>query len=266
MCPACLVGAVPQIPLGAADASECPSARQCGQSARLYHAVHLMHMWGRFLLLALLCVLSGCAALKARPVAFVGAVAGISTLSADAQANVTGAAADVSLYKPENGPALNLLAGAHLNDYLSVQANYVWNQNMLTLTSTSVDGTTSFFEERRESTQHAVVGDVLLYFRDRDSWARPYLSAGIGLMHLQIGEPTLLALRGQPSRPPATFAATEPVLRVAVGIDLRIRRGWRFRYSFSETISRNGVSAQLAPPAQRSLANFQNLFGVTKSF
>jgi hypothetical protein len=225
-----------------------------------------MHMRGRFLLPALLCVLPGCASLKARPAAFVGAVAGISTLSADAQANVTAAAADVSLYKPENGPALNLFAGAHLNDYLSLQADYVWNRNTLTLTSSSVDGTTSFFEERRRSSQHAVVGDALLYFRDRDSWVRPYLSAGIGVMHLQMGEPTLLALRGQPSRPPATFASTEPVLRVAVGIDLRIRRDWRFRYSFSETISRNGVSAQLSPPGQRGLANFQNLFGVTTSF
>jgi hypothetical protein len=223
-------------------------------------------MCGRFLLLALLCVLPGCASLKARPSAFGGVVAGISTLSADAQANVTAAAADVSLYKPENGPALNLFAGAHLNDYLSVLANYVWNQNTLTLTSSSVDGTTSFFEKRRGSTQHAVVGDALLYFRDRDSWARPYLSAGIGVMHLQVGEPTLLALRGQPWRPPETFASTQPVLRVAVGIDLRIRRDWRFRYSFSETISRNGVSAQLSPPGQRGLATFQNLFGVTKSF
>jgi hypothetical protein len=142
----------------------------------------------------------------------------------------------------------------------------VWNRNTLTLTSSSVDGTTSFFEERRGSTQHAVVGDALLYFRDRDSWIRPYLSAGIGVMHLQVGEPTQLALRGQPSRPPPTFASTRPVLRVAVGIDLRVRRGWRFRYSFSETISGNGVSAQLSPPARGSLANFQNLFGVTTSF
>ncbi len=214
-------------------------------------------------ILSLLC-LSGCASVTHRPTAFVGAAAGIATLSADAQANVAATTADVSLYGPANGPAVNLLAGMHLNDYLSVQANYIWNRNTLTITSSSVDGTASFFEERRESAQHAIVGDLLLYFRARDSWARPYLSTGAGLIRLRSDEPTLLALRGQPQRPAATFVTNEPGLRVAVGIDLHIRRGWRFRYSFSETISRNGVSAQLSPPGQRLLANFQNLFGVTK--
>lgn len=235
-------------------------------SARRYHAIHLMRRCGPFGTLALLWLFTGCASVTAQPTAFVGAAAGIATISADAQANVTATSAAVSLYKPENGPAVNLFAGAHLNDYFSVQANYVWNRNTLTLTSSSVDGTASFFEGRRESTQHAIVGDVLLYFRTRDSWARPYLSTGVGLMRLQSGEPTLLVLRGQPPRPPAAFGATEPALRVAVGIDLHVRRGWRIRYSFSETISKNAVSAQLSPPAQRNLANFQNLFGVTKSY
>jgi hypothetical protein len=62
------------------------------------------------------------------------------------------------------------------------------------------------------------------------------------------------------------FASTDPALRVAVGIDLGTADGWRFRYSFSETINRNPVSAQLSPPAQRNLANFQNLFGAIRSF
>lgn len=45
-------------------------------------------------------------------------------------------------------------------------------------------------------------------------------------------------------------------MRVAVGIDLGSEAGWRFRYSFSETISRNPISVRLSPPAQRNLANF----------
>ena len=45
---------------------------------------------------------------------FVGAVAGVSTLSADARSDITTDGADVSLYKPENGPALNLLVGMHV--------------------------------------------------------------------------------------------------------------------------------------------------------
>jgi hypothetical protein len=96
---------------------------------------------------------------------------------------VTATTANVSLYKPENGGAVNLLAGLHVNDYFSVQANYVWNRNALTLTSShSSGGMATFVEERRPSTQHAVVGDALLYFRNRESWVRPYLSAGIGLV------------------------------------------------------------------------------------
>jgi predicted secreted protein len=39
---------------------------------------------------------------------FVGTVVGVSTLSADARSEITSDGADVSLYKPENGPALNV--------------------------------------------------------------------------------------------------------------------------------------------------------------
>jgi hypothetical protein len=37
------------------------------------------------------------------------------------------------------------------------------------------------------------------------------------------------------------------------------------RYSFSESVSGNPISAQLSPPGQRNLANFQNLFGVVRA-
>jgi hypothetical protein len=55
-------------------------------------------------------------------------------------------------------------------------------------------------------------------------------------------------------------------LRVAVGIDLLFRRGWGFRYSFSETMTSNPFSVTLDPPGSRRLANFQNLFGFVKYF
>jgi hypothetical protein len=69
-------------------------------------------------------------------------------------------------------------------------------------------------------------------------------------------------------QPPARFATTNPALRVAVGIDIGSTPAgpWRFRYSFSETISRNPISAQLSPTPPRNLANFQNLFGVIALF
>lgn len=207
---------------------------------------------------------SACASSGARPSRFVGGVAGVSTLSADASSVVNGAGADVSLYKPENGPALNLFAGVHLSDYFSVQGNYVLNRNTLTLSS--IRSSDAFFEERRQSTQHAFVVDGLLYFRNRDSWARPYLSTGIGIVHFATRDPVILASRGQLVRPSPDFDATHPALRVAVGIDLRTVGPWRFRYSFSETISKNPVSTRLSPPGERGLANFQNLFGAILTF
>ena len=41
---------------------------------------------------------------------------------------------------------------------------------------------------------------------------------------------------------------------------------WSFRYSFSETITGNPISARLTPPGERNLANFQNLFGFVRRF
>ena len=220
----------------------------------------------RALCVALLIMfLSACATARAQRVPFVGAVAGISTLSADARAVITDSGADVSLYKPENGPALNLLAGVHVNDYFSVQGNYIWNRNTLTLSSVR-SANAEFFEERRRSVQHGFIADGLLYFRNRESWARPYLSAGLGLVRFESSDPTLLASGGAPARPPALFMTTNSALRVAVGIDMGSVNEWSFRYSFSETLTGNPVSAQLSPPAQRNLANFQNLFGAIKSF
>jgi hypothetical protein len=60
--------------------------------------------------------------------------------------------------------------------------------------------------------------------------------------------------------------STRVVLRVAVGIDLALGDRWSVRYSFSETISGNPISARLTPPGERNLANFQNLFGVVRRF
>jgi hypothetical protein len=53
---------------------------------------------------------------------------------------------------------------------------------------------------------------------------------------------------------------------VAVGADWLLKKGWMFRYTFSETIRQNVISKQLAPPGERNLANFQNLFGFVKQF
>ena len=106
---------------------------------------------------------------------YAGGLAGVSTLSADARSVISADGFATSLYKPENGLAANLLIGAHLHDYVTIQASYIWNRNALTLVSARAIGDTSaFYEQHRNSSQHAVVGDLLVYFRARGKRVRPY--------------------------------------------------------------------------------------------
>jgi hypothetical protein len=202
----------------------------------------------------------------AQSTSYVGTLLGVSTLSADGTSSITPTSTATSLYRPENGLALNVLGGVHLTDYLSVQGNYIWNRNAVTLTS-QFSSTTDFFfyEQSRRSTQHSGIADLLLYFRNRRSGVRPYLSTGTGIVRLR-SQAHGAVTRGAPRLPPPTFTSVHPALRVAVGIDLTVGRGWRFRYSFSETIGKNPVSAQLSPVGRRNLANFQNLFGAVRTF
>lgn len=197
---------------------------------------------------------------------YAGGVIGVSALSADAEHAVDQDSLVVSLYKPETGAAANAFAGAHLSDYLTLQANYIWNRNALTLVSSRGDSSgTVFYEQPRDSTQHAVIGDVLVYFRAHQSRFRPYLSVGAGFLRLTSSPDGPSVIRGL--EPPADrLEEWRPVLRVAVGIDFRTGSRWRVRYSFSESLSRNPISQALTPPAGRRLANFQNLVGLVRSF
>lgn len=192
---------------------------------------------------------------------FVGALAGVSALSADSRAITNPPDASVSLYAPENGLALNLFAGLHVSDYFSLQANYVWNRNDLTLVSTSVTGLGgATYDQRRSSAQHAVVADALVYFRKRHSRIRPYLGTGLAVVHFASSEVAVVS--SGLAVPPREFSSTRPALRSHVGIDIRISPALSFRYSFSETIGGNPISRYLTPPGKRGLANFQNLFGI----
>jgi len=216
--------------------------------------------------IALSCLVVSSAEAQQRAQPFVGAVAGISTLSADARSEIGSSEAQVSLYEPKNGPALNVLFGLHVHEYVTVQANYVWNRNMVTLASVrAAEPGPSFYEQPRNSSQHAIVGDLLVYFRERRSVVRPYLSAGLGFVRLETtshGQERVS--RAVPA--PASSHASRALLRVAVGIDVALAGGWIARYSFSESVSGNPISAQLSPPARRGLANFQNLFGIVHAF
>ncbi len=204
--------------------------------------------------------------LAQRPM-YIGALGGLATLSGDGSSNVTATSAATSLYDPQNGGAASLFWGWHLFKYVSVQGNYIWNRNDLTLTATlSNPPASSFYKQPMVSTENAFIGDVLLYFRPRGDRIRPYLSQGGGVLLFSshpnggaISSGSLLALPGNSS-------SVFPGSRTAVGLDVRVAHAWFFRYTFGENISHNPVSAQLSPPGQRLLKNFQNLFGMYRTF
>lgn len=203
--------------------------------------------------------------LNAQGRTYAGAIAGVSTLSADGRSVIGANTSAVSQYKPENGAAVNVFGGVAVSDFVTLQGNYMWNRNGLTLNSTLSGDTPTFYEQTRHSAQHAVIGDVLLYFRDRADSVRPYLSGGLGAVHFTSSPLNIVAERGMPS-PPAAFSDTTIGLRVAVGIDIKVAPGWAVRYSFSETIGKNPISRTLSPPGERRLANFQNLVGFMRYF
>ena len=200
------------------------------------------------------------------PRIFAGALYGVSALSADARSVITDSTAAVSLYEPQNGPALNVLAGIHIAQYFSIQANWMWNRNDLTLmSSVTAPQIGAFYEQQRDSRQHAVVVDGLIYFRGMDSAIRPYLGTGLSLVHFSSDE-TAASARQSLTPPAGKIASTHIGLRSHVGIDFKLSRQLAFRYSFSETISGNPISPSLTPQGRRGLMNFQNLFGFVGRF
>ena len=121
----------------------------------------------------------------ARAQMYAGALGGISTLSGDTRVIINSTSTNFSTYNPNNGPALNALLGKHLTDIFAVQGDYVWNRNSLDFTEGAFDsGSPSAYEETHHSSQQSLFGSVLVYFRNRKSWIRPYLSIGTGWVHL----------------------------------------------------------------------------------
>src|SRR6266516_4075620 len=116
-----------------------------------------------------------CSISSGQPRPYAGVLGGISTLSADAVSVVAASGASASSYKPLNGAVVNPFGGVHVTDYLSLQSNYTWNRNDLELFAIRSPGDS--YEQHRGSSQHAVGVDLLVYFRDRRNWVRPFLSA-----------------------------------------------------------------------------------------
>ncbi|MGO8791261.1 MAG: hypothetical protein ACLQVL_28285 [Terriglobia bacterium] len=203
--------------------------------------------------------------LAQRPM-YVGALGGLATLSGDGRSAITGSSAATSLYDPQNGGAASIFWGWHVYKYVSIQGNYIWNRNDLTLVSTlSNPAGSSFYRQPMSSTENAFIGDVLVYFRPRGDRIRPFLSQGGGVVHVGSRVNGNVISSGN-ALPPGNAASTFPGSRTAVGLDVRFAHALYFRYTFGENISHNPVSAQLSPPGQRLLKNFQNLFGVYRTF
>ncbi len=204
--------------------------------------------------------------LAQRPL-YIGALGGLATLSGDGSANITASSAATSLYAPQNGGAASLFLGWHIFKYVSIQGNYIWNRNDLTLTSTlSNPAAVSFYKQPMSSTENAFIGDVLVYFRARGDRIRPYLSQGGGVVLFSTRESGSALASGNLLAPPGNSSSAFPGSRTAVGLDVRVAHAWYFRYTFGENISHNPVSAELSPPGQRLLKNFQNLFGMFRTF
>ena len=198
---------------------------------------------------------------------FAGVLGGISTLSADGRSVTRGESIATSLYKPENGPTVMAVFGGHVSEYVSVQGSYGWNRNDLSLVSANpAEGPNAFYEQARQATQHTAVAELMVYFRNRRSRVRPYLSAGGGVVRFDSPASTIDLVAGSDQLAPGAFQSNGPAIRVAVGVDVFIKNGWAFRFTFAETIRSNPISAQLSPPGQRGMANFQNLFGLVKQF
>lgn len=197
---------------------------------------------------------------------YAGVMGGVATLSGDSR-SLIGPSSSFSSYDPKNGPAVELLLGDDLSNYFSVQGQYIWNSNTLMLTSATFhNGAQQAYQETRSSSQQSVLGDLLIYFRKRGSRLRPFLSIGTGVVHLSSSQQQIAQLIGTPALPPSHFSSNMVALHVPVGIDVKLVKGWAFRYSFSETLTSNPVSTRLSPPAQHNLQDFRSLFGIVKRF
>jgi hypothetical protein len=194
---------------------------------------------------------------------FFGGMGGIATLSGDGSAVITSSSASTSLYDPSNGGAASGFFGVHLFNYVSLQADYVWNRNDVVLvSSTTGSGATSYYRQPESVTQHAFLGNASMYFRKRGSRIRPYLSEGVGDVLIRTRASGERIVVGNPSLPPLSSDRSSIALRTLVGIDVRLRSRWYFRYTFGETLTRNTFGDQLTPPEHRVAKNFQSLFGV----
>jgi len=129
---------------------------------------------------------AACCALRGQgaPKNFVAGMCGLAILSGDAQAKFSQGAV-ASLYAPKDGLAVNIAAGRYLNNFVSAQANYIFNRTDVTLSGVGGNAFYSAFKSRR---QHQFVFDGMLHVRPLSSRIRPYLSAGFAMVRASRNE------------------------------------------------------------------------------
>lgn len=197
-----------------------------------------------------------------------GVLAGVSTISGDASSRIQPPNSSASsLYDPKNGLTFSAMVGRDVSEYVSVQANYLWNGNRLKFDSSSTtNGTLTAYEETRSSSQQRVLADVMVYFRVRGSRFRPYLGVGTGWVHFRSDQEQVMQSVGTLALPARTFSSDMVALHTPVGLDVKLGSGWKFRYAFSETLTRNPISERLSPPGSHRLMSFESLFGIVRQF
>lgn len=206
-------------------------------------------------------VFGACAA--AQPRYFLGGGPGAAVLSGASGSAVNQNSVEISAYQPRLGALAHVFGGWHISEYVSLQGAWSANWNDLVYSASSDAG---FFQQEQNSFQQNLGADTLLYFRNRRSFVRPFLSAGLNYMRFRSNVTELRTIGGQPPSVPGNFRAEEPGLRVAAGADLLLPNGWGFRYAFLENLQRNVAGRQLSPPAGGPLMTFQHIFGLIKYF
>lgn len=191
---------------------------------------------------------------------YVGGVGEITALTGAASSAPSDGGLSVAQYSPRNGPGVQLFAGLHLNNWISVQGNYFWRTNKVGVSSTS-STPGMYFSEMRDSSQIGGIIDALVYFRPLSSRIRPFLGVGAGILRLSSPRSNIDLLGSEATLPAAEFSSVRPVLDVPVGADLYLTRRLAFRYSFSEMRRSNDFAQQLVPRGSSALLDFQNMFG-----
>ncbi|MBC7925594.1 MAG: hypothetical protein H7039_08050 [Bryobacteraceae bacterium] len=194
---------------------------------------------------------------------FVGGGPGMAILSAGSAATINSQTTAFSNYEPRLGALAHAFGGWHFSEYVTAQVAWSGNRNSLTFAATNSAADT--YQQRRKSSQQNAGADALLYFRDRRSFVRPFLSVGFNYMWFR-SEATSLAFSTAPTSAPPDFSDSVAGLRVAAGTDLLLRNGWGARYAFMEHLQTNVIGKRLSPRATNPLMNFQHLFGVVKYF